>query len=183
MPITPFHFGPAAFLKALIPRQFSFLIFCYSLVVVDLEVAYHIVTLQVPLHGFTHTYLGALVIGIFCGVTGPPLHSLAVSLSARSAYRSLILSTVTLKVSLMSALIGTISHVILDSIMHRDMKPFSPVSETNILLGSIDLQLLHLFCVVTGIIGVIWCRVISKRSITKGSNGESAANDSGNLSS
>lgn len=172
MPFTPFHFGPAAFLKALTPRQFSFLIFCYSQIVIDLEVAFHIVTRQVPLHGFTHTYLGAAVVGIFCGLTGPPLHSLAVRLSSKSTFRSLILSSVTRRISLISSLVGTISHVILDSIMHRDMKPLAPISGTNSLLAAIDLQTLHLFCVVTGIIGIIWCGILSKRNITTGSSGE-----------
>ena len=164
MPLTPFHFGPAAFLKALTPRCFSFLTFCYSQVVIDLEVAYHIVARQERLHGIAHTYLGALILGLFCGVTALPLHALAVRLSPMFAFRTLVLNPLTLKTALLSAVLGTVSHVVLDSIMHHDMTPFAPFAESNGLLNVLSLQSLHLFCMTTGIVGLVWCGRLAKRS-------------------
>ena len=37
MPITPFHFGPGAAVKAVAPRHFSFTVFAFSQVMIDLE--------------------------------------------------------------------------------------------------------------------------------------------------
>jgi hypothetical protein len=35
MPFNPFHFGPGAAIKAVIPAQFSLVEFCYAQVVTD----------------------------------------------------------------------------------------------------------------------------------------------------
>lgn len=42
MPVTTFHFGPGALLKALVPRWISLTAFVISQVVVDLESGYHL---------------------------------------------------------------------------------------------------------------------------------------------
>jgi hypothetical protein len=71
MPATPFHFGPAMLLKAVIPDRFSLFIFCYSQVVMDLEVVYKIlVSHQLPLHGLSHSYLGAFLLGFSAELPG-----------------------------------------------------------------------------------------------------------------
>ena len=157
MPVTPFHFGPATLLKALIPSRFSFFVFCYAQIVTDLEVAYHIFTHQVPLHGFSHTFLGAAAIGIFCGITAQPLHAMLAIQVDTSFFGPLIVPNLTFRTSVVSALIGTVSHLFLDSIMHADIKPFWPVTDENPVLGLISLSTLHLGCVLTGIVGVILC--------------------------
>ncbi len=50
-----------------------------------------------------------------------------------------------------SALLGTYSHVLLDSIMHGDMNPFWPMTVRNHLLGYIDAYRLHAICAITGV--------------------------------
>ena len=167
MPFTPFHFGPAALLKALMPSRFSFFVFCYAQVIMDLQVAYHIIFHKFPLHGWTHTYLGALLIGSFCGITAIPLHSLANRYSEKSFFRPLMLRGLSMRISFLSALIGTLSHIALDSIMHGDMTPWSPFSEENKILRVVSLPYLHLFCVITGVIGVILCVKRSLKVDTK----------------
>jgi hypothetical protein len=175
MPFTPFHFGPAALLKGILPTRFSFLVFCYAQVLIDLEVAYYISIKDPPLHRLAHTYVGALLAGLVCGLTGPWLHRLAVRYSQRSPYKSLIFDSLSIKVSITSALLGTVSHVFFDSIMHRDMEPLWPFSEGNVLRGVLPLSALHLLCMTTGILGLIWCSVLAKRSITtQGSRSSSA---------
>ena len=37
MPITPFHFGPGALIKAAVPDHFSWTVFALANVVIDLE--------------------------------------------------------------------------------------------------------------------------------------------------
>jgi len=48
MPLTPFHFGPAAAIKAIAPAHFSFTVFCYSQVVIDLETGFHLLRGEYP---------------------------------------------------------------------------------------------------------------------------------------
>jgi membrane-bound metal-dependent hydrolase YbcI (DUF457 family) len=59
-----------------------------------------------------------------------------------------------------TALIGTWSHVFLDSLMHRDIQPLRPFTNENAMLGFIDLGLLHLICLACGVVGfLIWVQI------------------------
>ena len=53
------------------------------------------------------------------------------------------------------ALIGAWSHLLLDSLMHEDIKPFSPFTDANPLLGVISMSNLNALCVVSGLLGVV----------------------------
>ena len=59
MPITPFHFGPGAALKALAPARFSFTVFAFTQCVIDLEPITLYFLIGDPAHPWLHTYLGA----------------------------------------------------------------------------------------------------------------------------
>ena len=54
------------------------------------------------------------------------------------------------------------SHVVLDRIMHSDIRPLAPFSDANPLLHIVELDTLHLACVGAGLIAVL---VIIFRSI------------------
>ena len=54
----------------------------------------------------------------------------------------------------MGALIGAWSHLLLDSFMHADIKPLSPFSDANVLLGTVNLAYLHRFCIISGMLGL-----------------------------
>jgi membrane-bound metal-dependent hydrolase YbcI (DUF457 family) len=56
-------------------------------------------------------------------------------------------------VAFLSAFIGSYSHVALDSIMHMDIEPLSPFSQSNELLGVISVGALHKFCIYSGLVG------------------------------
>jgi membrane-bound metal-dependent hydrolase YbcI (DUF457 family) len=58
-------------------------------------------------------------------------------------------------VAWMSALVGTYSHIVLDSIMHRDLKPLYPFSQANALLGLMSIEALHGLCIGSGLIGAV----------------------------
>ena len=51
------------------------------------------------------------------------------------------------------AALGAYSHVVLDSVMHRDIRPLAPASMENVLLGIISLSALHWWCIALGIVG------------------------------
>jgi hypothetical protein len=160
MPFTPFHFGPAAAIKAAVPRYFSFTVFCYSQVITDLESGYYLFRDEYPVHRFFHTYLGATFVGLVCALIGRPLCQLV--LRAWQAWipepltglfgRSVSISW---GIAFVSAYLGTYSHVFLDSIMHQDMKPLSPFSTANPMLHIISVGLLHVLCFALGMVGFL----------------------------
>src|SRR5688500_13167370 len=72
MPVTPYHLGPGAAIKAVMPRHFSFTIFCFAQIVTDSETAYYILQGEYPLHRWFYTYLGATIVAVACVVVGLP---------------------------------------------------------------------------------------------------------------
>jgi membrane-bound metal-dependent hydrolase YbcI (DUF457 family) len=52
------------------------------------------------------------------------------------------------------AIAGTFSHILLDSVMHPDIRPFAPFSDSNPLLGAMPIQALHWSCVAFGFVGL-----------------------------
>lgn len=160
MPFTPFHFGPAAALKAVAPARFSFTIFCYAQVITDIEPGFYLLRGEYPVHRFFHTYIGATLVGVVCALTGRPICQAGLRVwlawfppSLTRLYGSTV--RISWTVAFRSAFLGTYSHVFLDSIMHRDMMPWSPLTATNPMLHAISLSLLHLVCFVLGIVGLI----------------------------
>jgi len=105
------------------------------------------------LHGYTHTVLGALVIGAIAGCTGKPISSFALKVLQIPHYPFTWLA------SFLGAYVGTFSHVLLDAIMHGDMSPWWPIISGNKLLGVISIEALHLSCIIAAVIGAIVCIV------------------------
>jgi hypothetical protein len=158
MPFTPFHMGPGLLVKSLAGRRFSLVVFGTSQVAIDIEPLVHILRGDSVLHGFTHTLLGATLVGAAAAIPGRPLANWVLKVvrgEITDAWELRWLgSTLSWPVAVMSALIGTWSHLVLDGVMHRDMHPFSPLTESNPLLGTVGLPTLHWFCVVSGFAGI-----------------------------
>jgi membrane-bound metal-dependent hydrolase YbcI (DUF457 family) len=68
---------------------------------------------------------------------------------------------------MLSAFIGTYSHVVLDSIMHSDMHPVAPFSQANTLLHMLNHSELHWFCIITGAAGTLLCLPYLKTLVNK----------------
>jgi membrane-bound metal-dependent hydrolase YbcI (DUF457 family) len=58
------------------------------------------------------------------------------------------------------AFLGTFSHVLLDSMVHADVQPWAPFSESNVLLGTIDFGALQLLCIGVGVLGCIGLMIV-----------------------
>ena len=58
---------------------------------------------------------------------------------------------------------ATYSHVVLDSIMHSDMRPLAPLSGDNVLLHVVSAGGLHLLCVLSGVLGALLTGVLLLR--------------------
>ena len=151
MPFTPFHFGPGALVHAVAPRHVSFLAFCAANVVIDVEPLVFMLRGEAPLHRFAHSYIGAALVA---GAT------VALWLAARRAAAALRLpdalgwTRLATRTVAIGALVGSVSHVVLDSIMHADIRPLAPFSDANPLLRVVSLGTLHASCVAAGVFGI-----------------------------
>ena len=159
MPFTPFHMGPALLLKGAARQRFSLLVFGGSQVLIDLDPLVRILRGDAILHGFTHTLTGAFLVGLVAAAIGRPLSNWFLGLLRRESRERwaapLLRGDVTWGVALASAWIGTGSHLVLDGIMHADIRPLAPVTDANPLHGLLGLGTLHLFCLAAGAIGAI----------------------------
>ncbi len=139
-------------MHALAPGKISFLAFATANVLVDIEPAYFMLTGQHPLHRFFHTYLGALL------AAAATVALFAAFLRAAKAFRlpdpfqwqSLRLGPVAL-----GAVLGTASHVLLDSVMHADLRPLAPFSQANPLYRALPLDDLHRLCLLAAAAAIV----------------------------
>jgi hypothetical protein len=160
MPVTPLHMGPALAAKAVCGRHFSLLVFAFSQVVIDVEPLIRILRGDAVLHGFTHTYLGATLLGVFSLFAGRPVCEWLLRYfraDPRSAFLGWLhgADTISWTAAAVSSFAGVWSHVFFDSIMHSDMQPFAPWSPQNPQLHAITVDALHLACVLSGAAGAL----------------------------
>ncbi|MDR6675633.1 metal-dependent hydrolase [Xanthomonas sp. 1678] len=148
MPFTPIHLGPGLAFKAAGGRHFSFMVFGGSQVLMDIEPLIGILQNKPILHGVTHTLFGAMVIGSLAAATGKPVSSAVLKL-LRIPHPPL---TWTAAVS--GAFAGTYSHIVLDGIMHSDIMPLWPLVSGNPLYRVVDIDQLHIVCLLAGVIGL-----------------------------
>ena len=166
MPVTPFHLLAITPIKAIAPRKFSWSVFALVNVLIDLEpISYFLITLS-PEHHFFHTIIGATLIAILAARFGRSFCEGAIKIwNDEIKSKWLIADPNISKVAAWSgALIGAWSHLLLDSFMHDDIKPLSPFTDSNVLLGSIPIATLHTIGVTSGLIGLIGMFVFRAKS-------------------
>ena len=152
--------GPGAVVKVFGGRFFSLTLFGFTQVLMDIEPLVRMIRGDLIVHGFTHTYLGALLVGALAILLGKPSCEFLLK-SWNASSRSGVLSHLVAEEKIswssagVSAFIGSFSHVLFDSVMHSDMSPFAPFLEGNGLLHYISLEALHLFCFASGALGAI----------------------------
>jgi len=149
LPVTPFHLGPGAVFKAIGGRHFSSMVFGGAQVLMDIEPLVGIVRGSEVLHGYSHTLAGAFAIGTLAGFIGRPISAWVLRALKIPHYPFTWLA------SFAGAYIGTFSHIVLDALMHPDMRPWWPLSPANGLLGAVDVGWLHIGCAVAALAGGI----------------------------
>lgn len=158
MPFTPLHMGPGLAVKALAGRHFSLLTFGIAQVAMDIEPLVGMLRGSAVLHGATHTYLAALIIGGGVALLAPALCRPILNRWNRDmtnqGWAWLAEPPCFGRIPiLLGAFGGTLSHVFLDSIMHFDITPLAPWSNANSLRGVISIDVLELGCLVAGLCG------------------------------
>ncbi len=148
MPFTPFHMGPGLLVKALLQGSFSLMVFGWAQILMDIQPLVVILTGEGHLHGFSHTYIGATLIGAASALTGKYAAEFGLRFIGQPRYLP-----ISWYVAIFSAFIGSYSHVLLDSVMHADLEPFAPFMRINPFLGFLSDEALHKFCLYAGLAG------------------------------
>lgn len=157
MPFTPLHLGPALFFGMVLLRYIDLPTFLVANVIVDIEPLviltfglYRTDSLGLSLHGLFHSFLGGTLAALLLALVMirmrgylEPLMRL-VGLEQVSSPRSVYAA----------ALSGVYMHILLDSRLYADIRPFYPFSYNPFLGGMAAALGVWWFCIVTGLIGV-----------------------------
>jgi hypothetical protein len=159
VPFTPFHFGPGAALKAVAPRHFSFTVFAFTNVAIDVEPLVYLMADDYPVHRLFHTYAGATLAAVVCALAGRPVCSWAIRawngrLSEAQARRLALDPRIGALPAAIGAAAGAWSHVLLDSLMHADMRPLAPFSDGGGMSHLVTFAQIQGFCILSGALGV-----------------------------
>lgn len=159
--------GPGILVKATLQGGFSLMVFGWAQIVMDVQPLFVLITGEGHLHGFSHSFVGAGLLGAFSALSGKYLSELGLRvLGISKQQRPIIISW---WVATVSAYIGTLSHVLLDAFMHGDLHPWYPFSPENPFLGILSISELHQLCLYSGVAGgllfftVLWASKKSQR--------------------
>ena len=150
MPFTPYHLGPALLMGVIFFPFIDIIAILVGSIILDIE-PFLILTIGSgqPLHGISHTYLVATIVallttGIIWALRGPLYEILSI-------FR--INQEPSIKKIGMSSILGTYSHVLMDSFLYPEMNPLFPILG-NPFLGLVSAALIYQFCFYCGIAGL-----------------------------
>ncbi len=142
MPFTPFHFGAHAVVALPLQKKLDVPVFILANVIIDIEPLLVIVfNLNYPLHGYAHTFIGSFFVGALWGIMAYALRN---PLGKLMNFLKLPYSP-SLKTSILSGVAGCWLHVLFDSLVIKDIKPFFPLA-VNPLYGFVSKPVMYLIC-------------------------------------
>lgn len=143
MPFTLFHLGPGIALKSLGGKRISLAMFAGAQVAMDIEPGIAMIRGAATLHGYSHTLPGALAIALAC----LPFKPLAERLFG---------VTISLRAALVGTLIGSFSHLLLDALVHSDIRPLWPFSDLDPLRGLMSWDAVEMLCLALALAALRW---------------------------
>ena len=151
MPVTPFHIGAGLLFKAYAPARVSWVVFALANILIDLEPILWYLFTGDPAHRQLHSYAGAALVAVLSVWPGRLLGVAWLrwwnrQLNPGQARWLGADTRITLAAAWAGALLGSGSHIVLDSFMHADMQPYWPWASGNGLLQKISIDGLHLIC-------------------------------------
>ena len=158
MPFTPFHMGAAMVVKPGAGARCSVISYGLAQVVIEIEPGLGMIRGLDILHGPSHTIIGAILIAIAVALVSPWLGRRIVRRWNQEVQFHKLNWLTEVEVmsgtaALSGASFGTLSHLVLDSLMHSDIHPLEPFSDVNPLLGIVTHDQVYQMCVVMGLLG------------------------------
>ncbi|MGB4596298.1 MAG: metal-dependent hydrolase [Anaerolineaceae bacterium] len=171
MPFSPLHMGPALTAKAVSPTAVSLIVYGTSQILIDLQpLAALTVMPQLRIHGLSHTFAVALILGVLAAAIGKYTGQFLLNVFQRKNRERVEISWVK---AFGWGIGGALLHIAMDGLVYEDMQPFWPFmdySRPNPMryLG-VSNQTMTTFCVYTGLAGLLVYGVaaIVKRISTK----------------
>ena len=154
MPFTLFHLGPAVALGLPLRKYIHAPTFIVANVILDVE-PFIVMALRLsyPLHGYLHTFLAALFVGLLLGGVIFLLEKFF-----QPIFRMFLLETDKrrgFKTFVISGALGTSLHILFDAPLYWDIHPFFPLTANPLLgAGGLGQTSLYALCVWMGIFGV-----------------------------
>jgi membrane-bound metal-dependent hydrolase YbcI (DUF457 family) len=150
MPFTPYHFGPALLIGVALDKHIDLPTFMAANIIVDIEPLIALILGSGPLHGFFHSFLGGELVAVALAalmiLIRPyfnPLMKL-VGLQEKSNNQSI----------LYAALTGVGLHIIMDSVLYTDIRPFLPLEINPFYLGYEYTSIMYSLCFNSGMLGL-----------------------------
>jgi membrane-bound metal-dependent hydrolase YbcI (DUF457 family) len=156
MPFTPFHFGPAVGFGLPLRKHLHVPTFIVANVILDVEPFLVLqYGLNYPLHGYLHTFLLSFFVGLLLGYA-----SFILERFLQPTYKVLLLESsrsLNLKSFLTSGALGTMLHVLFDSPLYADTRPFYPLTTNPLYNPTLSVSLgVYMLCIWMGIFGTIY---------------------------
>ncbi|MEE9377307.1 MAG: hypothetical protein V3V33_04645 [Candidatus Lokiarchaeia archaeon] len=124
MPFTPYHFGPGLFIGLLFLSFIDLPTFLIASVIVDIEPFLVLFfNLNYPLHGFFHSFIGGTIIALILAVIMTKIREIFTPIM--SFFK--IEQEISFKKILLASLLGIYIHILLDSPIYTDIRPFFPL--------------------------------------------------------
>ncbi len=139
VPLTPFHLGPGLFIGVALRKRVDIVAVLLSSVIIDIRTAVCYFTGCEPLHGPLHTLIGATVFALILTIVLLKLgrfieHITAIFHIERQGSWTAVVS---------GSLIGAWVHILLDSFLYSDIRPFYP-SSWNPLLDMVGREIVYI---------------------------------------
>lgn len=154
MPFTPFHLGPALAIGFPLRELIHAPTFTVANVILDIEpFLVLLLGLGYPLHGFTHTFFLAFLVGLGLGYMSYLFEGFLSPL-----YRVILLESskkLKMRSFLIAGFLGAMLHVLFDSPLYDDIHPFYPLTINPLYDPSLTLYT-YLACVWMGIFAIIY---------------------------
>lgn len=146
-------------MKCAAPRHLSWTVFVLANVLIDLEPIALFVLTGEPAHPWLHTLPGAIAVAAIAAIAGlrPCRWFLAWwnrQLNPGQAKWLTVDTEISGRAAWTSAFLGTMSHILLDALMHVDVRPFWPFISVNPLQALISIEQLQWACVAAGVLGI-----------------------------
>ncbi|MBS7648247.1 DUF4184 family protein [Candidatus Bathyarchaeota archaeon] len=126
MPFTSYHLGISLLIGYLLRRRLNWPTLILSSIIVDFEPLIAIVAgLDYPPHSLLHTFLASMLGGALVGFI---LYLVREQVTPYLADLALVDKKGSLKSFILAGIVGWASHVLFDSPLYPEMKPFYPLS-------------------------------------------------------